>query len=103
MAKQKRLTIIVSAFFSVKYFLKRGEVAKDRSFFIECKYNHPYYQKNCFQNFNIHFVDQVVFESPLLTSSSMAGFFYTLSLRNIIKNIFYVNNHCFPEKAGEGS
>ncbi len=34
MAKQKRLAITVSAFFSVKYFLNKGEAAEDNSFFM---------------------------------------------------------------------
>jgi len=38
-AKQKILTITVSAFFSVKYFLNKGEAVKDSSLFIPCKYN----------------------------------------------------------------
>lgn len=33
-AKQKRLTIMVSAFFSVKYLRNKGEAANDSSFFI---------------------------------------------------------------------
>jgi len=35
------LTITVNAFFSVKYFLNKGEAVKDSSLFILCKYNYP--------------------------------------------------------------
>jgi len=44
MAKQKTLTIIVNAFFSVKYFLNSGEAVKDSSRFILCKYNYLMHQ-----------------------------------------------------------